>query len=503
MPNKGVPLGPLRILLVEDSPEDAELLCDQLLESGLEAGFQRVDNEQDLRAVLAGPAPDIVLSDLSMPGFSGYQALHILREVHPQVPFIFVSGTMGEDTAVQALHEGANDYIIKHQPARLPAAVARAIRESRGELERRRVEQELIRAQRLESLALLTAGLSHDLRNILQPLLIVPDLIRDRSADPKLARLADVIAECGQRGHEMVESMLSFVRGSRKPSERIELPGLFQAVAMLLKSSMPASVELQMETRGELLAVEANHTELQQVLLNLALNAIQAMPEGGRLSLLAERVAEGGDGQWLRIAVEDEGIGMDEATQARLFSPFFTTKDSGTGLGLLSCQRIVESLGGEIRVRSTPGEGTCFELLLPPYRDESEAEAAEVAALPSGSGQRILVVDDEALRLSLLGNALSDQGYQVHLAIDGAAAMRHLHEAGMPELVLVDGGIRLLSASHLLVEMRDAGYDGPAIVLDAPASSEPLPSGMRVHAVVEPLEMRRLFQVVADALARK
>ena len=345
-----------------------------------------------------------------------------------------------------------------------------------------------------------TPGVAAASGEVQQP---APLVRRDRSADPKLARLADVIAECGQRGHEMVESMLSFVRGSRKPSERIELPGLFQAVAMLLKSSMPASVELQMETRGELLAVEANHTELQQVLLNLALNAIQAMPEGGRLSLLAERVAEGGDGQWLRIAVQDEGIGMDEATQARLFSPFFTTKDSGTGLGLLSCQRIVESLGGEIRVRSTPGEGTCFELLLPPYRDESEAEAAEVAALPSGSGQRILVVDDEALRLSLLGNALSDQGYQVHLAIDGAAAMRHLHEAGMPELVLVDGGIRLLSASHLLVEMRDAGYDGPAIVLDAPASSEPLPSGMRVHAVVEPLEMRRLFQVVADALARK
>lgn len=500
MPNKGVPLGPLRILLVEDSPEDAELLCDQLLESGLEAGFQRVDNEQDLRAVLAGPAPDIVLSDLSMPGFSGYQALHILREVHPQVPFIFVSGTMGEETAVQALHEGANDYIIKHLPARLPAAVARAIREARGEMERQRVEQELIRAQRLESLALLTAGLSHDLRNILQPLLIVPDLIRDRSADPKLARLADVIAECGQRGHEMVESMLSFVRGSRKPSERIELPGLFQAVAMLLKSSMPASVELQMETRGEPLAVEANHTELQQVLLNLALNAIQAMPDGGRLTLLAERV---GDGGRLRVAVQDEGIGMDEATQARLFSPFFTTKDSGTGLGLVSCRRIVEGLGGEIRVSSVPGKGTCFELLLPPYRAESEAEAGEVGALPSGSGQRILVVDDEALRLSLLGNALSGHGYQVHLASDGAAAMRHLHEAGMPELVVVDGGIRLLSASRLLAEMQEGGYRGPVILLDAAASGEPMPAGMHVHVLTGPLEMRRLFRAVADVLARE
>jgi len=249
MPNKGTPLGPLRILLVEDSAEDAELLCDQMLEAGLECSFERVDSDAGMRALLARWTPDIVLSDLSMPGFSGYQALRILRETHPQVPFIFVSGTMGEETAVQALHEGANDYIIKHHPARLPSAVARAIREARREMERLRVEDELMRAQRLESLALLAAGLSHDLRNILQPLLIVPDLIRDRSDDPKVVRLADVIAECGRRGHEMVESMLSFVRGSRLPSERIVLQRLFQAVGMLLKSSLPGNIDRSTRSR--------------------------------------------------------------------------------------------------------------------------------------------------------------------------------------------------------------------------------------------------------------
>lgn len=220
-------MGLLRILLVEDSPEDAELVIDQLLEAGLELEFERVDNEPAMRAALADGVPDVVLSDLSMPGFSGYQALQILRELHPRAPFIFVSGTMGEETAVEALQHGANDYIIKHQPARLPSAVARLVRETRSELERLRVEDELMRAQRLESLALLAAGLSHDLRNILQPLLIIPDLIRDRSDDPKVVRLADVIAECGRRGHEMVESMLSFVRGSRQPSERIVLQRLF------------------------------------------------------------------------------------------------------------------------------------------------------------------------------------------------------------------------------------------------------------------------------------
>ncbi|MEN5206910.1 response regulator [Stenotrophomonas terrae] len=502
MPNKGTPLGPLRILLVEDSPEDAELVVDQLLEAGLQIEFERVDNEPAMRSALEAWMPDIVLSDLSMPGFSGYYALHILRELHPSVPFIFVSGTMGEETAVEALQHGANDYIIKHQPARLPSAVARLVRETRSERERLRVEDELMRAQRLESLALLAAGLSHDLRNILQPLLIIPDLIRDRSDDPKIIRLADVIAECGRRGHEMVESMLSFVRGSRQPSERIVLQRLFQAVGMLLKSSLPRNAELHLEVSDDRIAIEANYTELQQVLLNLALNAIQAMPDGGKLSLIAERVA--GDEDKVRIRVSDDGIGMDEATVKRLFTPFFTTKSDGTGLGLVSCHRIVESIGGQIQVQSQLGEGTTFELLLPMFECSGEEDAEPVESNRVGHGERLLVVDDEATRLSLLGNALSSQGYRMRLASDGAVAMRHLQEAGLPDVVLVDSGIPLLSAGQLLAEMQAMGYRGPAIVLEdanAPAFADgEAPSGISVHVLPKPLEMQRVFRAVADAL---
>ncbi|KRG69895.1 histidine kinase [Stenotrophomonas terrae] len=502
MPNKGTPLGPLRILLVEDSPEDAELVVDQLLEAGLQIEFERVDNEPAMRGALEAWMPDIVLSDLSMPGFSGYYALHILRELHPSVPFIFVSGTMGEETAVEALQHGANDYIIKHQPARLPSAVARLVRETRSERERLRVEDELMRAQRLESLALLAAGLSHDLRNILQPLLIIPDLIRDRSDDPKIIRLADVIAECGRRGHEMVESMLSFVRGSRQPSERIVLQRLFQAVGMLLKSSLPRNAELHLEVSDDRIAIEANYTELQQVLLNLALNAIQAMPDGGTLSLIAERVA--GEEDKVRIRVSDDGIGMDEATVKRLFTPFFTTKSDGTGLGLVSCHRIVESIGGQIQVQSQLGEGTTFELLLPMFECSGDEDAEPVESNRVGHGERLLVVDDEATRLSLLGNALSSQGYRMRLASDGAVAMRHLQEAGLPDVVLVDSGIPLLSAGQLLAEMQAMGYRGPAIVLEdanAPAFADgEAPSGISVHVLPKPLEMQRVFRAVADAL---
>ena len=504
MPNRDTALGPLRILLVEDSPEDAELIADQLLDSGLQASFECVDNEACMYRALSERMPDIVLSDLSMPGFSGYQALRILREMYPRVPFIFVSGTMGEETAVNALQEGANDYIIKHLPARLPSAVVRAIREARSEIERLRVEDELMRAQRLESLALLAAGLGHDLRNILQPLLIVPDLIRDRSVDPKITRLADVIAECGRRGHEMVDSMLSFVRGSSQRSERVVLQRLFQAVGMLLKSSLPRDVELHLEVSDDRMTVDANYTELQQVLLNLALNAIQAMPDGGKLSLMAEHCRDAQGDEQVRIRVSDEGIGMDEATLQRLFSPFFTTKPKGTGLGLVSCHRIIESIGGRIEVSSVLDSGTTFDLLLP----LQAAVAAEEAAMPStirpGRGERLLVVDDEATRLSLLGNALSSQGYRMRLASDGAVAMRLMQDAGLPDVVLVDSGIPLLSAEQLLMEMQAMGYRGPAIVLEdaqMPAFADgQAPAGISVHVLPKPLEMQRVFRAVADAL---
>lgn len=502
MPHQGAPLGILRILLIEDSAEDAELLSDQLLEAGLEARFERVDNEQSLRAALVRFEPDIVLSDLSMPGFSGYRALQVVREYADGMPFVFVSGTMGEETAVLALKDGANDYIIKHNPARLPTAVARAVREERAEIERKRVETELMRAQRLESLALLAAGLSHDLRNILQPLLIVPDLLAGRTDDPRLRQLANVVAECGRRGHEMAESMLSFVRGSSKSREQVLIAGLFQAVQLLLKSSLPDGVRLKLEQDDQELSVEANYTELQQCLLNLSLNALQAMPGGGVLTLAAR--ADGREHALL--SVTDTGVGMNDEVLARLFSPFFTTKADGTGLGLISCKRIIESYGGSIEVQSRPGQGACFELRLPlrsgvllDSEDDTEQDVVPLA----GRGQRILLVDGEATRLSLLGNALSSQGYQPSLVADGAAALQYIQQHELPDLVIVDSDIILLSAVSLLLTMQEQGFHGPAIVLEdvgSPLQHDHYPSDIPVHVLYKPLEMRRVFRAVAQAL---
>jgi signal transduction histidine kinase len=503
MPRTGTELGHLNILLVGDALDDYERMSRHILDAGVEATFERACKASTLRDALRERTPDIVLCDLSAPGFTGTEALRIVRASHPDLPFILVSGTTGEENAVAALREGANDYILKHQPARLPSAVARAVRDARGALDRQRVEAELMRAQRLESLSLLAAGLSHDLRNILQPLLIMPELLKARTDDPQLRHLADVIAECGRRGHEMAESMLSFVRGSRTPSEPIRVAMLFEAVALLLRSNLPPQITLQLAVDPPELAVQGNYTELQQVLLNLALNAIQAMPEGGRLALQARADVGRRGREWLRISVSDEGIGMGPETLARLFNPFFTTKPNGTGLGLMSCKRIIEGAQGQIEVDSAIGKGSRFDLLLPLGASADDSTPTEQPPA-LGSGQSILVVDGEATRLSLLGNALSSQGYHLQLASDGAAALRWMQQEAMPALVIADAGSKLLSASSLLREMAALGYHGPVLVLeneDVPVRRSRFPATVQVHVLRKPLEMQQVFRSVAEALS--
>jgi signal transduction histidine kinase len=497
MPLSAAPIGPVRILLVEDSPEDAELTAGQLLEAGLEAEFERVDSQVALNLALARFKPDLVLSDLAMPGFSGYEALKAVSALQPPVPFIFVSGTMGEDTAVQALRDGAADYILKDKTARLPSAAARAIREARGERERARVEKELLRSQRLDSMAMLAAGLSHDLRNILQPLLIVPELLAIHSDNPKIRKLGEVIAESGRRGHEMAESMLSFVRGARRAREPVPVAELFQAVQVLLQGSLPDKVKLDLQPPATPMEIDANYVELQQVLINLCLNGIQAMPQGGALTLSA-RPADGGG---VCISVSDEGIGMDEKTRRQLFTPFFTTKPDGTGLGLMSCLRIVEQYQGRIEVDSTPGVGTTFSITLP-LLDPNAAQ--EPPAPAPGQGQRILLVDGDATRQSLLSTALESQGYAPGRAPDGAYALRAAVVDGMPDLFVIDSDFVLLPAPALVRALAQRGYRGPVILLQDPArpfDQAELPPGLPVYLLDKPLEMGQVFEAVAQALA--
>ncbi len=502
---------PVRVLLVEDEPADAELILDDLREDGIECLDLRVDTEEEYLQALATYAPDIVLSDLKLPMFDGHRALQMLRERDTLLPFIFVSGAIGEDVAVEALRKGATDYILKHNTVRLAAAVRRALREAEEQRARQSAEEKLIRAQRFESLALLAGGLSHDLRNLLQPLLLAADTLDDYSDDARLARLGALVRDCGQRGLEMVTSMLTFARGARR-NEEVSVAKLLQALSLLLKGTVPRNVRLEMHDPEDGLTFAGNQTELQQCLLNLCLNAIQAMSDGGCLTVSSRRIELDADffrddehaasGNFVCLSVADTGCGMSEDTLQKLFQPFFTTKADGTGLGLLSCRRIVDSHGGVVRVETAPGKGTCFRIYLP-VRAHAGEGANEIVHAPQGHGEHVLLVEEEAVQLSLLTTALNGSGYDVTASSSGTEALQSLEADSLPQLVVMDADMNLLTGVRTLAALLERDYRGAVLLLtrpEAPPDLDELPPIEHLTMLDKPVQAGALLHAVHEAL---
>lgn len=517
MPDKSShqrPLPRIRILQVEDSPLDAELILTELQADGIDYDVRLVDDEPAFVETLQQFKPHIVLSDLSMPGFSGQRALQLLREQSVDIPFIYVSATLGEEAAIEALREGATDYILKQNPARLASAVRRALREAEEQRARARAEAELIRVQRFESLAMLAGGLSHDLRNLLQPLLLAGDSLQDYQNDPRLARLGALVRDCGRRGIEMVQSMLSFARGARR-AEQVRVRALIDALALLLQGSVPRTVHLDIEVDDPELSFEGNHTELQQCLLNLCLNAIQAMPSGGILRVATRKVhldgtffEEGEEamaGDYVRLIVSDTGQGMSDDVRKRLFEPFFTTKENGTGLGLLSVRRIVASHNGVMRIDSVPNEGSCFELYIPLVQPVPDMSAMEVDATLNGNAEHVLLVVEEAGQLTLLTDTLDTWGYQVHASQSGTAALQWIEAVGLPDLVVMDADMNLFTGERTLAALSQHGYHNGVLLLcradDSPAADKFSVPG-QLRRLNKPVSSRMLLKTVREMLRK-
>jgi signal transduction histidine kinase len=499
----------LRVLIVEDEPLDAELIVDQLGGDGLNVESRLVDDEAGYRQALDDFSADVVISDLSMPGFSGYRALELLREKDKLLPFIFVSGTIGEDAAIRALKSGATDYLLKERLARLASAVRRAVEQAREVQARERAESELMRAQRFESLAMLAGGLSHDLRNVLQPLMLTADALKERDEE-ELRKHGELVGDCAKRGLEMVASMLSFARGAHVKTEQVRLSALFDALGMLLRGSVPSNVDLILENPDEEVVIEGNHTELQQCLLNLCLNALQAMPEGGNLTLSAEPAeidetffSEGeleSPGAYLKLQISDTGIGMDEAVRSNLFRPFFTTKKTGTGLGLLSCKRIVTNHRGYLRVLSEPGNGTTFEVYLPVGNADDDDDAPPPRG---GHGENVLVVVERLGKQTMLSDTLELNGYEVTTAGSGSHALQKIDALGIPDIVVMDADLSLMSGVQTISALLDRGYDGPLILLVKQGRTidrEDLPPIRHMRFIEKPVSVNLLLRSVREEL---
>jgi PAS domain S-box-containing protein len=301
--------------------------------------------------------------------------------------------------------------------------------------EKKNLEQQFFRAQRMESIGTLAGGIAHDLNNVLAPIMMSIDLLKQTVTAPDDQELLDTIAVSSRRGADMVAQVLSFARGMGGRRIQVRAKHLIGDAEKLVTDTFPKNIAIKTLVRPELWTIVGDPTQLNQVMVNLCVNARDAMPNGGQISITAENATiVDGDGAasgisagtYVRIEVEDTGAGMSSDVMARIFDPFFTTKDigKGTGLGLSTSLGIVTSHGGSIRVDSQVGRGTRFRIFLPAQPGGVADESAEAKPeLARGNGELVLIVDDEASIRQMTAQTLEAFGYRALVAGDGAEAI--------------------------------------------------------------------------------
>jgi PAS domain S-box-containing protein len=318
--------------------------------------------------------------------------------------------------------------------------------------EKKRLETQFLRAQRMESIGTLASGVAHDLNNILAPILMAVEMLQLKLADEESQRWLSILLTNAERGGSLVKQVLSFARGVEGERVSLQPKHLIKDVIKILGQTLPKTISIKYDLRENLWAVSADATQLHQVLMNLCVNARDAMPQGGTLTIRAENKEidanyaqmnlEAKPGRYVLIAIEDSGTGMPADVVNRIFEPFYTTKEvgHGTGLGLSTTLGIVRSHGGFINVYSEAGKGTKFVFHLPVAETESDAEIkTERPTLPSGHGELILVVDDEESIREITRGTLETFGYRVVLASDGTEALAaYAEHRGEIRAVLTD-----------------------------------------------------------------
>ncbi len=344
--------------------------------------------------------------------------------------------------------------------------------------EKKQLETQFLRVQRMESIGALAGGIAHDLNNLLSPILMATSLLRETISDPQSHSMLNTIASCARRAAEIIRQVLTFARG--KPGARVPVPvrHLFKEMEKIVRETFPRNIQIQLDAPADLWPVMGDATQLHQALMNLCLNARDAMPEGGTLTLRAANVTldesartlspEARPGAYVYLSVTDTGVGIAPEHLDRIFEPFFTTKEpgKGTGLGLATVLGITRGHGGFVRVHSRPGQGSTFELYLPaalePAAAPDRSEGDTDVKLRGGQGEWILVADDEAAVCTLVQRSLESHGYRVLTAASGREALALFRERG--------GQIFALLTDMMMPEM-----DGPALIRAVRALAPDLP----------------------------
>ncbi len=490
MTDPSSPTTSLRVLVLEDRPADADLIVRTLESAGFYLTWERVETERDYRERLTSPI-DLILADYAIPGFGADEALTILQHARLDIPFVIVSGSIGEDLAVRALQRGAADYLLKDRLTRLPEAVRRALENHKLRLDRARLEEQFRHAQKMEAIGRLAGGIAHDFNNLLTAILGYAQLAIDTIADGAPGHEeVEEIRTVADRATTLTRQLLAFSRKQVLQPTVLDLNGVVSALEGMLRRLIGEDIELVVQLEAAPGRVKADPSQLEQIIANLVVNARDAMPHGGCLTLETRNVAFDDEyvrshvgvvpGDYVLLAVSDTGVGMDAETLPRIFEPFFTTKGvtKGTGLGLSTVYGIVAQSGGHIWVYSEVGRGSTFKIYLP-HVSESVSECVPVtdATSATAGAETVLVVEDDVSVRHLACTVLSRRGYTVLQASDAIRALELSRSYSQPidlvitDMVMPEMGGRVL-ADELAAQRRGlkvlymSGYSAGAVLHD-------------------------------------
>jgi signal transduction histidine kinase len=543
---------PINILLVDDQPAKLlsyEAILQELGENLITAGSAREALEQLLKKDIA-----IVLSDVCMPELDGFELAGMIRD-HPrfrQTAIIFVSAVaLTDPDRIKGYSYGAVEYLLVPVVPELLRAKVRVFadlfRKTRqlellnGELERRvekrtaeltranaelkrRVEErtreretawaQVQQMQKLESLGQLTGGIAHDFNNLLQVISGNLEILSRRLPDDpdiksRLARAADA----ADRGSALTARLLAFARRQDLKPEAVDVPTLVNGMIDMLRSSLGPTIEIAVEFEDGLPPIHTDANQLELALLNVALNARDAMPDGGRLQIAVRRenvkarsVLGLSASEYVRIALTDTGSGMDEATLRRASEPFFTTKEPGrgTGLGLSMAYGLAMQSDGALRLASQPGIGTTAELYFP-TAEPGAAEPPPRASPGIGVASRpctVLLVDDDPMVAVTAESMLESLGHQVHMAFSGSEALNVLQGNSSIDLVITDHAMPQMTGSELADRIRAIRPNLPVILAtgyaELPGAKE---SGL--PRLCKPYCLEDLISLMDDVLSRQ
>jgi signal transduction histidine kinase len=469
----------IRVLLVEDSKDDADLLLHELTRGGYDVVAERVETADAMRAALQRGSWNVVVSDYSMPTFSAPEALQVLHESKQDLPFIIVSGTIGEEAAVAALKAGASDFLVKGKLARLIPALERELHEAVLRSERTTLEGQLRQSQKMEGIGRLAGGIAHDFNNLLTAILGYSEmLLADMASDAPERLDVEEIKNAGERAAGLTKQLLAFSRQQVLEPHVLNLNDIIVNIEKLLRRVIGEDIELSIELDRDVKPVRVDPGQMEQVLMNLAVNARDAMPTGGRLTVRTEfallaqahqlQDAVLDKGEYVLVTVSDTGSGIPAEIIARIFEPFFTTKEpgKGTGLGLSTVYGIVKQSGGAVFVNSEDQRGTEFGMYFPCIDAPVETTAPAHVDIPvsvAGS-ETVLLVDDEPGIRDLLRKVLEGSGYRVLSAANGADALSLVGAYTAPiHLVITDVVMPQVGGRDLVARLASMGMTVPVL----------------------------------------